>query len=152
MKVNATIGGLTVAQVAAGTGVSPDTVRYYERIGLLPTPRRTTGDHRRYDDSVLDRLRFIAGCQRLGLRLAEIRQLLEVRDTGVCACEPAESLLRKHVADIDTELARLSALRAELSTMLAKMPGPDCIDPAPGTWCSPIEPKEVTHHVLPMLP
>ena len=67
----------------------------------------------------VDRLLFIRGAQRLGLRLAEIRELLAVRDTGTCACEPAETLLRRHVAEIDQEIARLAALRAELAGMLA---------------------------------
>lgn len=129
--------GLTTAQVAAGAGVPIDTLRYYERAGLVPAPPRTTGAHRRYPVTVLDRLRFIRGAQRLGLTLAEIRDLLAVRDTGVCPCEPAEVLLRRHLAEIDAEMARLAALRDELTGMLVQMPGPQCPDPAPGTWCPP---------------
>ena len=73
----------------------------------------------------MDRLLFIRGAQRLGLHLAEIRELLTVRDTGVCACgAPAEGLLRRHVAEIEKEIERLTALRAELLGMLAAMPGP----------------------------
>jgi hypothetical protein len=55
----------------------------------------------------------------------------------VCACEPAEGLLRRHVAEIEKEIERLTALRAELLGMLAAMPGPGCPDPLPGTWCPP---------------
>jgi DNA-binding transcriptional MerR regulator len=130
-------GPLTVGQLASRAGVRADTVRYYERTGLLPEPRRTDGDHRRYGPADLDRLLFIRGAQRLGLRLAEVRDLLAVRDTGVCPCEPAEVLLRRHVAEIDREINRLTALRAQLAGMLAAMPGPGCPDPAPGTWCVP---------------
>jgi DNA-binding transcriptional MerR regulator len=129
---------LTVSKLAARAGVRPDTIRYYERVGLLPEPPRTEGDHRRYGSAALDRLLFIRGAQRLGLRLAEIRELLKVRDTGTCPCGPAETLLREHVAEIDREMARLAALRAELTGMLTLMPGPDCPDPAPGTWCPPV--------------
>jgi DNA-binding transcriptional MerR regulator len=137
---------LTVGQLAARAAVRTDTIRYYEREGLLPAPRRTDGDHRRYGPPDLDRLLFIRGAQRLGLRLAEIRDLLAVRDTGTCPCEPAEVLLRRHVAEIGTEIKRLAALRAELLAMLAAMPGPDCPDPLPGTWCPPnlITGKEAT--------
>ena len=78
-----------------------------------------------------------SAAQRLGLPLAEIRDLLAVRDTGACPCEAAEGLLRRHVAEIDQEIARLAALRDELACMLAAMPGPDCPDPLPGTWCPP---------------
>lgn len=131
---------MTVGQLAALAAVRTDTIRYYEREGLLPTPRRTEGEHRRYGEADLDRLLFICGAKRLGLRLTEIRELLGVRETGACACEPAEVLLRRHVAEIATEIERLAALRAELLTMLAAMPGPDCIDPLPGTWCPPPSP------------
>jgi DNA-binding transcriptional MerR regulator len=129
-------GSLTVGQLAARVGVRTDTIRYYERAGLLPRPHRTDGDHRRYGAADLDRLLFIRGAQRLGLRLAEIRELLAVRDTGTCPCGPAEVLLRGHVSEIDQEIARLTALRAELTGMLDGMAGPTCPDPVPGTWCA----------------
>jgi DNA-binding transcriptional MerR regulator len=87
---------------------------------------------------MVDRLQFIRGAQRLGLRLAEIRDLLAVRDTGVCPCEPAELLLRRHLEEIDSEMRRLARLREDLVGMLAHMPGPACPDPEPGTWCPPV--------------
>ncbi len=99
--------GLSTAQIARAVDVPIDTVRYYERVGLLPEPPRTTGAHRRYPPTMVDRLQFIRGAQRLGLRLAEIRDLLAVRDTGVCPCEPAELLLRRHLDEIDSEMRRL---------------------------------------------
>ena len=135
MRVDPVTGVLTVGQLASRIGVRADTIRYYERAGLLPVPQRTEGEHRRYGWADVDRLLFIQGAQRLGLRLAEIRELLVVRDTGACACEPAAGLLRRHVAQIEKEIERLSALRVELLGMLSAMPGPDCPDPLPGTWC-----------------
>jgi DNA-binding transcriptional MerR regulator len=128
---------LTVGQLAERAGVRADTIRYYERAGLLPPPTRTDGDHRRYGAADVDRLLFIRGAQRLGLRLAEIRELLTVRDTGVCPCGPAETLLQQHIGEIDRELARLSRLRAELTGMVAGLSAPSepCPDPVPGTWC-----------------
>jgi DNA-binding transcriptional MerR regulator len=137
MRVDQVTGALTVGQLASCTGVRADTIRYYEREGLLPVPRRTEGEHRRYGRADVDRLLFIRGAQRLGLRLAEIRELLTVRDTGACPCEPAAGLLGRHVVQIEEEIERLSVLRTELLGMLAAMPGPDCPDPFPGTWCAP---------------
>ncbi|WP_410660908.1 heavy metal-responsive transcriptional regulator [Amycolatopsis sp. lyj-112] len=136
MRTDATTA-LTMSQVTSRAGVRPDTVRYYERIGLLPTPARTTGAHRRYGEDVIDRLRFIRGSQRLGLTLAEISDLLSVRDTGVCPCEPAETMLERHLAEIEAEMARLGDLRAELTSMLSRMSTDDCADPLPGAWCPP---------------
>lgn len=137
MEIAQVTGTLTVGQLAARAEVRIDTIRYYEREGLLHPPPRTQGEHRRYGSADLDRLLFIRGAKRLGLRLAEIRELLAVRDTGTCACDPAEALLRRHVTEIGAEIERLSALRTELLAMLTAMPGPDCPDPLPGTWCAP---------------
>jgi DNA-binding transcriptional MerR regulator len=128
---------LTISDLAACTGLRPDTVRYYERVGLMPEPRRTSGDHRRYDGLAVDRLQFIRGAQRLGLRLHDIRDLLAVRDTGECPCQPAEPLLRSRIAEIDAELDRLQRLRADLVAMADQLPSATCPDPVPGTWCPP---------------
>jgi DNA-binding transcriptional MerR regulator len=128
--VTAPAGGLRVGELAEAVGVTADTVRYYERAGLRPAPARTASGYRTYDASAVDRMRFIQGAQRLGLRLSDIQQLLTVRDTGTCPCEPAE---------LDAEMARLAALRAEMVTMIDRLPTTDCPPPAPGTWCPPTE-------------
>lgn len=128
---------MRVAELAAAAGVAPDTVRYYERTGLLAPPPRTPGGYRSFPESALDRLRFIQGCQRLGLRLKEIGELLSLRDTGECPCEPAETLLRRRIAEIDAETARLAALRTDLVRMADSLPDGPCLDPEPGSWCVP---------------
>ena len=128
---------LTVSQLASASGTSADTVRYYEREGILPEPRRTPAGYRQYDPEMAERLRFVQGCQRLGLSLADIRDLLAVRDTGVCPCEPAELHLTKRLAEVDAEIARLVQLRGQMQDMLAAIPTGDCPPPAPGSWCPP---------------
>lgn len=127
-------GGLSITQLAAQTGFGPDTIRYYERTGLLPAPARTAGDHRRYDDRAIDRLQFIRGAKRLGLRLGDISDLLTLRDTGTCPCEPAADLLGRRLAEVDAEITRLTELRGQLAGMLTAIPGSGCPDPVPGTW------------------
>jgi DNA-binding transcriptional MerR regulator len=82
-------------------------------------------------------LLFIQGCQRMGLRLREIATLLAVRDTGVCPCEPAEELLERHIAELDAELARLTALRDDMMRTLTSLPEGQCPDVGPGVWCPP---------------
>jgi DNA-binding transcriptional MerR regulator len=79
----ATTPGYQVAELAELVGVRPDTIRYYERAGLLPPPPRTSAGYRLYPAGTVDRVRFIRGCARLGLRLVDIADLLAVRDTGV---------------------------------------------------------------------
>jgi DNA-binding transcriptional MerR regulator len=136
--------GLRVAELAEATGISPDTVRYYERVGLLPSPARTPAGYRVFGTETVDRVRFIQGCQRLGLRLRDIADLLAVRDTGTCPCEPAERLLRRRMAELDAEIERLVGLRGEMAAMVATLPSPECPPPAPGArWCPP-EREEVT--------
>ncbi len=131
--------GMRVAELAKRVGVSPDTIRYYEKAGLLPAPKRTPAGYREYDASAVDRLQFIQGSQRLGLRLVDIRDLLAIRDTGECPCEPAEHLLTRRLAEVDAEIARLTVLRADMAAMRDALPAQDCPPPAPGTWCPPEE-------------
>jgi MerR family transcriptional regulator, mercuric resistance operon regulatory protein len=134
MSMSAT-AEMSITQLAGRAGVRPDTIRYYERTGLLPAPARTAGEHRRYGAGALDRLQFIRGAKRLGLRLADIADLLAFRDGGECPCDPAAGMLQRRMTEIDAEIARLSALRGQLAAMLTAIPGPGCPDPAPGTWC-----------------
>jgi DNA-binding transcriptional MerR regulator len=129
---------LRIGELAEAAGVAPDTVRYYERTGLLPPAPRTAADYRIYEAEAVERLRFIQGAQRLGLRLRDIADLLAVRDTGVCSCEPAEQLLRRRLTEIDIEMARLAALRSDIVAMIDALPSADCLPPGPGTsWCPP---------------
>jgi DNA-binding transcriptional MerR regulator len=128
---------MTVTALARRSGLTADTVRYYGKVGLLPPPPRSAAGYRHYGEDAVDRLRFIQGAQRLGLRLREIRDLLEVRDTGTCPCGDAAVLLRQHIDEIDTEMARLSELRNSLQKMVTHIPSPDCPDPIPGVWKPP---------------
>jgi len=130
--------GLRVGERAEAAGAAPDTVRSDERAGLLPPPRRTPAGYRSYDADAVDRLTFIQGAQRLGLRLREIADLLAVQDTGSCPCEPAEQLLRRRLAELDVEMARLVSLRGQMVAMADALPSATCPPPAPGTsWCPP---------------
>jgi DNA-binding transcriptional MerR regulator len=138
----------TVSQLAAASDSSPDTLRYYERIGLLPAPARTPSGYRRYDDTARDRLAFIRGAQRLGLTLADIRDLLEVRDTGECPCEPAEQHLARRLAEVDAEISRLQELREQIRAMHDAIVDRTCPPPTPGTWCpEPETCADDAHHL-----
>jgi DNA-binding transcriptional MerR regulator len=77
----------------------------------VPRPPRSAAGYRRYDKGAVHRLRFVRGAQRVGLRLREIGELLEVMDRGQCPCGHTEALLRERLAEVDAQLARLAALR-----------------------------------------
>ena len=124
---------LTVSMLAKQTGIRPDTIRYYDRAGLLPPAARSAAGYRHYEQSTAERLRFIKGAQRFGLRLREIAELLAVRDRGACPCGHAEALVQRRLAEIDAEIARLAEVRAELARLAADCAADPCPNPA-GAW------------------
>jgi DNA-binding transcriptional MerR regulator len=126
---------LNVSDIAAQTGISRDAVRYYEKEGLLPPARRSPSGYREYDESTAARIRFIKDAQEMGLKLAEIAELLEIQDRGACPCGHTKTLVESHICEIDAEMKRLSGLRNELS----KMAELDC----PATTESDLWPCEV---------
>jgi DNA-binding transcriptional MerR regulator len=140
---------LTVSALADRVGLSPDTVRYCERVGLLPEPARSAAGYRLYDQAAVGRLRLIKGAQRAGLRLREIGELLQVADRGQCPCGHTETLLRQRLAEVRAELDRLRALEADLIRLLTRQPDPACpetVTAAADWWCAdcpdPCEPSE----------
>lgn len=112
---------MTVSKLGEAVGASADTLRYYERIGLLPTPARTPAGYRVYGPDAVDRMAFIKGAQRLGLRLEEIRQLLSIKDGGVCPCGHTRELLERRAAQLEEEMAAMARVRDEISRMLDEL-------------------------------
>jgi DNA-binding transcriptional MerR regulator len=108
---------LNVSQVARQVGISADAVRFYEREGLLPPPSRSPAGYREYDPSIAHRIRFIKGAQAMGLKLAEIKELLEIQDRGACPCGHTRHLVERRIAEIDAEMDRLKAVRDQLAAM-----------------------------------
>jgi DNA-binding transcriptional MerR regulator len=108
---------LKVSDVAQQAGVSPDAVRFYEKEGLLPAPPRSPAGYREYGGTTPQRIRFIKGAQAMGLKLAEIKELLEIQDKGACPCGHTRTIVERRLEEIDDEIARLTELRGELATM-----------------------------------
>src|SRR5258707_13675668 len=93
-------------EAGVGAGVTVDTLRYYERLGVLPRARRTTGGLRQYGDDVLRHVRFIQQAQALGLTLKDVRQLLSDQGRGGRArCRTVRDLLQLRLQDVDATLA-----------------------------------------------
>ena len=103
---------LRIGAVAAATGLTPDAVRYYERLGLLPRPARTGGRFRVYSSDAVVRLRFIRQAKQLGLELREIRELLTpANGRRREQCARVRATLARHLTDVDARLAELKAFR-----------------------------------------
>ena len=116
------MSSLTVSKLADRVGTSTDTVRYYERIGLLPEPDRSASGYRVYDDDAVQRVRFIKYAQRFGLRLEEIGELLDIREKGLCPCGHTRTLLERRLAQLDDDMAAMSRLRGDIADMLEGLP------------------------------
>lgn len=112
----------TISRLAREVGVGIDTIRYYERVGLLPAPDRNSNGYRKYGLEHSKRLRFIRGAQRLGLKLRDIRELLAVRDRGVCPCGHTAVLVKKRMTEVEEQIASLRKLRKEMAHLLESLP------------------------------
>ena len=109
--------GVTIGGAARACGIKVPTIRYYEQIELLPSPPRTDGNRRLYEECDLKRLRFIRHARELGFEIEPIRELLALAGDPSGPCDGADSLARSHLAAIDHKIARLTALRAEVARM-----------------------------------
>ncbi|WP_404338139.1 helix-turn-helix domain-containing protein [Sphingomonas sp. MMS12-HWE2-04] len=113
-----TIGGLSTA-----TGVKIETIRYYERAGLISPPLRTGGNYRSYAPEDVVRLRFIKRTRDLGFRLEEVRALLDISVQQDRDCCEIDALATEHLAEVDRKIADLTSLRQQLSSMIASCRG-----------------------------
>ena len=114
---------LTIGSLGKKTGTKVQTIRYYEQIGLMPEPGRTTGGQRRYGDADLDRLSFIRHARQLGFTLQAIRELLALSDQPDRPCHEADVIARRQLREVEQRLARLEALRTELKRMVHECSG-----------------------------
>ena len=119
-QVTVSRAGLTIGQVAAQTGVNLETVRYYERAGLLPPPPRTGGGHRQYGDEHVKRLTFIRRGRELGFSLDEIRALLRLAEERDRPCAEVRDLAIGHLKDIRAKIADLRAMEKALQEMVRR--------------------------------
>lgn len=111
---------LTIGKLGEAAGVKVPTIRYYEQIGLLPTPERSAGNQRLYGKSAQDRLAFIRHARELGFPLDAIRDLLSLSDRPDQSCAAADMIAKEQLAAVEARIARLRALKAELERMIAQ--------------------------------
>ncbi|WP_315756555.1 MULTISPECIES: helix-turn-helix domain-containing protein [unclassified Bradyrhizobium] len=111
---------LTIGDLAKRTGTKVETIRYYERIGLLPVPARTEGNYRAYDNDQLGRLSFIRRARDLGFSIDQVRDLLDLADQRDRSCEAVDVIAGQHLAEIERKISDLVALRDELADVIGR--------------------------------
>ena len=110
--------GMTIGQLAKATGTVVETVRYYERIGLLPKVARTAGNYRSYGNAEVARLSFVRRARSLGFGLDQVRALLKLADDRGRSCGEVDALARRNLDDVEVKIYDLLALRNELSNLI----------------------------------
>lgn len=116
---------MRIGEIAEHAGVPTKTIRFWEDQGLLPEPERTRAGYRDYDGAVVERLAFIRRAQRAGFRLGEIRQVLQIGDTGHPPCEHVRDLIAEHIAAVDARIAELTAARQDLAQLAQRAAAQD---------------------------
>ena len=112
---------MRIKELAGRAGVTPDTIRYYERVGLLGTAPRAPNGYREYDEATLDDLRFIHKAQVLGLKLRDIREVMEIAAGGRAPCEHVRSALDFRLQEVEARLRELRSLRATLQEAVTRI-------------------------------
>jgi DNA-binding transcriptional MerR regulator len=108
---------MRIGELAHRSGLATSAVRYYEQLGLLPEPARTASGYRSYSSDAVDRLTFIRSAQAVGLTLAEVGQVLGVRDAGEAPCRVVTELIDRRYAEVRARITQLQALEQDLSRL-----------------------------------
>jgi Cu(I)-responsive transcriptional regulator len=109
---------LSIGDLAKATETKVETIRYYERIGLLPEPARTSGNYRSYEGSQLARLGFIRRARELGFSIEQVRNLLSLSDQKDRSCAEVDAIAREHLMEVDAKIQSLKGLRRELDALI----------------------------------
>jgi DNA-binding transcriptional MerR regulator len=109
---------LRAGELAKAAGVSTDTLRHYERKGVLAAPRRSPNGYREYPAEALERVRLVRRALAIGFTLDELARILKVRDRGGAPCSEVRALAAERLSDVETRLSELTSLRDELHLIL----------------------------------
>ncbi len=120
---------LTIGALSKRTGVNVETIRFYERVGILPKPPRSAGNHRIYSQELLMRLGFVRRSRELGFSLDDVRDLLRLVDGGHYTCAEVKAITLNHLTDVRRKIADLRRLEHTLAEVAGKCRGdkvPNC--------------------------
>jgi DNA-binding transcriptional MerR regulator len=139
---------MRIGELAQRSGVAPTALRYYEKAGLLPESRRSSSGYRTYHPDAVLRLAFIRAAQAVGLSLAEIREVIGIRDAGAAPCAHVLQLIEKHRAEVRARIRELQRLERDLDQLASQGAG---VDPS---QCDPAGVRKVipsdVHRAAPM--
>jgi DNA-binding transcriptional MerR regulator len=107
-----------IGNIAMKFGINPRTLRYYESIGILPKAARTESGYRVYGDRTVERLEFVLKAKALGLKLDEIKKIIDLHERGEVPCECTKDFLRRKVNEIEEKIANLTDLKERLEGLL----------------------------------
>jgi MerR family mercuric resistance operon transcriptional regulator len=116
---------MKIGEAAAASGCHLETIRYYERVGLMTAPARTTSGYRAFSAGEVERLRFINRGRELGFSLDEIRSLLRLNDDPTLSCSNVDAIARTHLADIRGRIDALQDIVSELERVITDCAGGD---------------------------
>ncbi len=122
---------MLIGELADAAGLPSQTIRFYERRGLLPEPERGANGYRTYDPSMLTRLNFVQTAQAAGLTLAEIASIIDLRDDGTVPCAHVASLIDRKLANVRARMKDLAVLETELESLIDRshrLNPADCTD------------------------
>ena len=109
---------LSIGRVSKVSGITTDTIRYYERLGLLPRPTRTPAGYRQYPEGVVNRLSLVKNAQRFGFSLAEIAGFLQVREAGGRPCHDVRAAAQRMLEAVDAQITELVSARKRMQHTL----------------------------------
>lgn len=132
---------LKIGEVAKRAGVGIETLRFYERSGLLDQPARTEGGYRLYSEEALERLDFIKRAQALGFTLDEIKRVIAERRAGQTPCAEVRAIVRQRLQELDERMRQMRRYRKELAAALEEW---EQVGESPGHICGLIEETKVT--------
>ncbi len=119
---------MRIGDLAAATGTAVETIRFYEREGLIPKARRADNNYRVYGEAHAERLAFIRHCRNLDMALDEIRSLLRLRDTPAKSCAEIDALLDEHIGHVAQRIRELRALEKDLKLIRARCAAPQPVE------------------------
>ncbi|HEV7370552.1 helix-turn-helix domain-containing protein [Arenibaculum sp.] len=110
-------GGMTIGALGKATGTKPETIRFYEKVGILPQPERTAGNYRSYGEAHAARLSFVRKARELGFPLEAVRAMLALADQPNRPCGEVDALVVDQLQAVERKIADLERLRAELERL-----------------------------------